>query len=88
MASRTSRVRVWRGITQEGAIERTLREHAQVVAALELADPALVSARLIAHVSGVEDWVRRALAERPTARRLLIGVCGVIGPRAGTPRGT
>ena len=61
VASRTSRVRVWRGITQEGAIERTLGEHAQIVAALQLGDPALVSARLIAHVSGVEDWVRRAL---------------------------
>jgi GntR family transcriptional regulator, transcriptional repressor for pyruvate dehydrogenase complex len=67
VASRTSRVRVWRGITQEGAIERTLREHVQIVAALELGDPALVSARLIAHVSGVEDWLRRALADSPDA---------------------
>ena len=65
VAGRTSRVRVWRGITQEGAIERTLGEHALILAALELADPALVSARLIAHVSGVEDWVRRALAADP-----------------------
>ena len=61
VAGRTSRVRVWRGITQDGAIERTLGEHALIVAALELRDPALVSARLTAHVSGVEDWVRRAL---------------------------
>jgi GntR family transcriptional repressor for pyruvate dehydrogenase complex len=63
VAGRTSRVRVWRGITQRGAIERTLGEHALIVAALELADPALTSARLISHVSGVEDWVRHALAE-------------------------
>ncbi|GAA3633692.1 FadR/GntR family transcriptional regulator [Microlunatus ginsengisoli] len=63
VAGRTSRVRVWRGITQSGAIERTLGEHALIVAALELADPALVSARLISHVSGVEDWVRGALAD-------------------------
>ena len=61
VAGRTSRVRVWRGITQEGAIERTLGEHAQILAALQLHDPALTSARLTAHVSGVEDWVRRAL---------------------------
>jgi GntR family transcriptional repressor for pyruvate dehydrogenase complex len=61
VAGRTSRVRIWRGITQEGAIERTLGEHALIVAALELGDPALASARLTAHVSGVEDWVRRAL---------------------------
>ena len=66
VAGRTSRVRVWRGITQEGAIERTLGEHALIVAALELRDPALVAARLTAHVSGVEDWVRRALLEDPS----------------------
>ncbi len=68
VAGRTSRVRVWRGITQEGAIERTLGEHALIVAALELRDPALVAARLTAHVSGVEDWVRRALLEDPVPR--------------------
>ena len=65
VAGRTGRVRVWRGITQQGAIERTLGEHALIVAALELRDPALVAARLTAHVSGVEDWVRRALLEDP-----------------------
>lgn len=65
VAGRTSRVRIWRGITQEGAIERTLGEHAQILAALQLHDPTLVSARLTAHVSGVEDWVRRALASGP-----------------------
>ena len=68
VAGRTSRVRVWRGITQEGAIERTLGEHALIVAALELRDPALVAARLTAHVSGVEDWVRRALLEEAIPR--------------------
>jgi GntR family transcriptional repressor for pyruvate dehydrogenase complex len=63
VAGRTSRVRVWRGITQQGAIERTLGEHRAIVDALELRDPALASGRLTAHVSGVEDWVRRALFE-------------------------
>ncbi|HET9647818.1 MAG TPA: FCD domain-containing protein [Microlunatus sp.] len=63
VAGRTSRVRVWRGITQQGAIERTLGEHRGIVDALELQDPALVSGRLTAHVSGVEDWVRRALLD-------------------------
>ena len=67
VAGRTSRVRVWRGITQEGAIERTLGEHRAILAALELHDPALASGRLAAHVSGVEDWVRRAVLERDSA---------------------
>lgn len=65
LAGRTSRVRVWRGITQLGAIERTLGEHRMILAALELRDPALTAARLMAHVSGVEDWVRHALADDP-----------------------
>lgn len=61
VAGRTIRVRVWRGITEEGAIERTLGEHASIVAALALRDPTLVAARLTTHVSGVEDWVRQSL---------------------------
>lgn len=65
VAGRTIRVRIWRGITQQGAIERTLGEHALIVAALELGDPTLTSARLTAHVSGVEDWVRQAIAKDP-----------------------
>lgn len=63
VAGRTSRVRVWRGITQEGAIQRTLGEHRGIVEALEQHDPALASGRLTAHVSGVEDWVRRAVLQ-------------------------
>ena len=65
VASRTSRVRVWRGITQAGAIERTLGEHRGIVSALALHDPALVAARLTAHISGVEDWVHRAIDSQP-----------------------
>ncbi len=64
VAGPTSRVRVWRGITQSGAIERTLGEHRAILAALAQRDPALASGRLSAHVSGVEDWVRRAVLER------------------------
>lgn len=65
VASRTSRVRVWRGITQAGAIERTLGEHRGIVNALALHDPVLVAARLNAHISGVEDWVHRAIDNQP-----------------------
>src|SRR6478672_3644508 len=64
VAGRTSRVRVWRGITQAGAIERTLGEHRAILAALAQHDPALASGRLSAHVSGVEDWVRGAVLDR------------------------
>ena len=69
VAGRTTRVRVWRGISERGASQRTLGEHAAIVDALELHDPGLVAGRLTAHVSGVEDWVRHALLERAAGPR-------------------
>jgi GntR family transcriptional repressor for pyruvate dehydrogenase complex len=80
VGGRTGRVRAWRGITQEGAIERTLGEHRAIVAALELRDPALTAGRLTAHVSGVEDWVRRALRDGH-ASGTGTGSAGSAGPR-------
>jgi GntR family transcriptional regulator, transcriptional repressor for pyruvate dehydrogenase complex len=62
LSSRTLRARVWRGLTEEGAVERTLAEHQAIVDAVEAGDAALVRARTLVHVSGVEDWLRRALA--------------------------
>ncbi|HZG91469.1 MAG TPA: FadR/GntR family transcriptional regulator [Pseudonocardia sp.] len=62
LSSRTLRARVWRGLTEENAVARTLTEHRAIVDALESGDAALVSARLTVHVSGVTDWLRRALA--------------------------
>ena len=62
LSSRTLRARVWRGLTEEGSVERTLAEHRAIVEALALGDADLVRARVLVHVSGVEDWLRRAMA--------------------------
>jgi GntR family transcriptional repressor for pyruvate dehydrogenase complex len=61
LSSSTLRARVWRGLTQEGAVARTLTEHRAIVDALAEGDPALVEAQVLAHVSGVTRWLRRAL---------------------------
>jgi GntR family transcriptional regulator, transcriptional repressor for pyruvate dehydrogenase complex len=58
LGSSTVRARVWRGLTQSGAVERTLSEHRALVAALEAADSPLAEALAVAHISGVEGWLR------------------------------
>jgi GntR family transcriptional repressor for pyruvate dehydrogenase complex len=62
LSSSTLRARVWRGLTQEGSVQRTLTEHRAIVDALEAGDADLVAAQMTVHVSGVAAWLRRALA--------------------------
>lgn len=61
LSSHTVRARIWRGMTQQGAVDSTLTEHGQILAALEDGDAELVQALSIAHISGVERWLRGAL---------------------------
>jgi GntR family transcriptional repressor for pyruvate dehydrogenase complex len=61
LSSSTLRARVWRGLTQEGSVERTLTEHRAIVDALEAGDATLVAAQMTVHVSGVTAWLRKAL---------------------------
>ena len=59
LSSSTARARVWRGLSEEGSVNRTLTEHRSIVDALEVGDAALVSAHVMVHVSGVAAWLRR-----------------------------
>ncbi len=61
LSSRTLRARVWRGLSEGGSVERTLTEHRAIVDALEAGDADLVRAQVVVHVSGVAQWLRRAL---------------------------
>lgn len=61
LSSRTVRARVWRGLTQENAVERTLTEHYAIVDALESGDAELARALVTVHINGVELWLREAL---------------------------
>jgi len=62
LSSNTVRARIWRGLTQENAVARTLAEHASIVDALERGDTELAQALTIVHISGVEQWLRDAAA--------------------------
>ena len=59
----TQRARVWRGITQEGALARTLAEHRSIFGAIRAHDPELARTWATVHIAGVEDWLRRALLD-------------------------
>ena len=63
VSSRTTRGRVWRGVVEAGATERTMTEHASILAALEAHDPRLAEAAALVHVSTTEAWFRQILGD-------------------------
>ncbi|WP_426511385.1 FadR/GntR family transcriptional regulator [Dactylosporangium sp. McL0621] len=57
----TTRARIWRGLTQEGAAARTREQHQAIVDAIATRQPDLARSWASIHVAGVEEWLRRAL---------------------------
>lgn len=58
LAAPLQRARVWRGLTQSDAVTQTLLEHRAILGAIRARDGELARARAIAHVAGVEEWLR------------------------------
>ncbi|UYO97437.1 FadR family transcriptional regulator [Microbacterium sp. M28] len=65
LSSQTVRARVWRGLTEQGAVERTLAEHRAIAEAIALHDPNLATSLATAHIAGVERWLRQAATGAP-----------------------
>ena len=63
VAGRTHRARIWRGVTQADAVEQTEREHRAIALAIQDRQPSIAAACSLAHVAGVESWLRRSLAD-------------------------
>jgi GntR family transcriptional regulator, transcriptional repressor for pyruvate dehydrogenase complex len=57
----TTRARVWRGLTQAKANERTLAEHRAIVDALASHDPEVARSWSTVHIAAVEAWLAAAL---------------------------
>jgi GntR family transcriptional repressor for pyruvate dehydrogenase complex len=57
----TFRARVWRGLTQEGATERTLAEHRAIVDALGAHDPEMARSLSVVHIASVQQWLASVL---------------------------
>jgi DNA-binding FadR family transcriptional regulator len=61
----TQRARIWRGLTQEAAVARTLAEHHAICDAIAAGQPDVARAWATVHVAGVEQWLREALTATP-----------------------
>jgi GntR family transcriptional repressor for pyruvate dehydrogenase complex len=57
----TTRARIWRGLTQAKASERTIAEHRAIVDALASHDPEAARSWSIVHIAAVEAWLAAAL---------------------------
>jgi GntR family transcriptional regulator, transcriptional repressor for pyruvate dehydrogenase complex len=57
----TSRARVWRGLTQAGATQRTLAEHRAILDALESHDPEVARSWSTVHIASVQQWLASVL---------------------------
>lgn len=60
LSGQTVRARIWRGITEGGSVARTIDEHRAIVDAVRTGDSELAQALMLAHVAGVERWLRGA----------------------------
>lgn len=63
----TLRARVWRGVTDTGALGQTRAEHAAIHEALRRHRPDEARAWATIHISGVEAWLQRALDDEDAA---------------------
>lgn len=61
LSAPTTRARIWRGLTQEGAVARTGEQHVAIYEAIAAHQPEVARAWSAVHIVGVEDWLRRAL---------------------------
>jgi len=57
----TTRARIWRGLTQAGATERTLAEHRAILDALVSRDPEVARSWATVHIASVEQWLASVL---------------------------
>lgn len=58
----TTRARIWRGLTQENALEKTREQHTAICDAIAAHQPEVARAWATVHIAGVEEWLRSALA--------------------------
>ncbi|AUG81986.1 GntR family transcriptional regulator [Kitasatospora sp. MMS16-BH015] len=63
----TTRARIWRGATEEGAVERTREQHRAILDAIAARRPDLAQSWATVHVAGVEQWLRTTLGTGLTA---------------------
>ncbi len=63
----TTRARIWRGLTQDDAVARTIEQHSAICDAIAARQPEVARSWATVHVAGVEDWLRSVLLDGPPA---------------------
>ncbi|MEV4616065.1 FadR/GntR family transcriptional regulator [Kitasatospora sp. NPDC049258] len=64
MSGPTARARIWRGLTEEGSLRRTLEQHRAIFEAIAGRRPDLAEAWARVHVAGVEQWLRGTVGSK------------------------
>ncbi|MFC4855615.1 FadR/GntR family transcriptional regulator [Actinophytocola glycyrrhizae] len=59
----TTRARIWRGLTQEGAVAKTREQHRAIYDAIAAREPELARSWATVHISGVEQWLKKTLGD-------------------------
>ena len=57
----TYRARIWRGLTQTGAVNRSVAEHRSILDAIAAREPEVAQAWATVHIAGVERWLNEAV---------------------------
>jgi GntR family transcriptional repressor for pyruvate dehydrogenase complex len=57
LSSSTVRARIWRGITEENTVAKTLAEHRRIVDAIAAGDADLTRSLAVVHINGVQRWL-------------------------------
>jgi DNA-binding FadR family transcriptional regulator len=57
----TTRARVWRGLTEAGAAQRTLAEHHAILDGLDSGDPVVARSWSTVHIASVQQWLASVL---------------------------
>ncbi|KAA9149895.1 FadR family transcriptional regulator [Amycolatopsis acidicola] len=63
VSGRTTRARMWRAITQDNVVDRTLSEHRAILQALAAREVELARSWATVHIAGVEHWIRKTLVD-------------------------
>ncbi|MGW6280699.1 FadR/GntR family transcriptional regulator [Kribbella sp. NPDC055071] len=57
----TYRARIWRGLTETGAVARSVAEHRSILDAIAAREPEVARAWATVHIAGVERWIQEAV---------------------------
>ncbi|GAA1588681.1 FadR/GntR family transcriptional regulator [Kribbella karoonensis] len=77
----TYRARIWRGLTQTGAVHRSLAEHRSILDAIAAREPEVARAWATVHIAGVERWLNEMVSPEPAAAPAVLRTASAASPR-------